>query len=57
MSEPVMKLFTSKIKALNIGLEIFYEALKAQDIETVHVKWQPPPKLEKKLEEALKKMI
>ncbi len=57
MSEAVKKLFASKIKALNIGLDIFYESFKAQDVEVVHVVWQPPPKLEKKLEEALKKII
>jgi len=57
MSELVKKLFSSNLKVLNIGLETFYDSLKAQDVNVIHVKWQPPPKLEKKLEEALKKIF
>jgi len=57
LSEPVKKLFSSKLKVLNIGLEIFYDSFKAQDVEVIHVRWQPPPKLEKKLEDALEKIF
>jgi len=57
MSELVKKLFSSNLKVLNIGLETFYESLKAQDVSVIHVRWQPPPKLEKKLEEALEKIL
>jgi len=57
LSEPVKKLFSSKLKVLNIGLEIFYDSFKAQDVEVIHVRWQPPPKLEKRLQDALEKIF
>jgi hypothetical protein len=57
MSEHVKKLFSSNLKVLNIGLETFHYSLKAQDVDVIHVRWQPPPKLEKKLEDALKKIF
>lgn len=31
-----------KLKVINIGLELFYETLKQQGVEVVHVDWQPP---------------
>lgn len=57
MSEKVLKLFRSELKAVNVGLEIFYEGLKAQGVKSVHVSWQPPPKLEKDVREALDKLL
>lgn len=57
MSEKIKKLFKSELKVINVGLEIFYEGTAAQGVECVHVKWQPPPKLEKELEEALDKLF
>ena len=35
-------LFNAKLKVLNLGLESFWEALRDQAVETVHVDWQPP---------------
>lgn len=31
-----------KLKVINVGVKLFYEALKAQGVATVHVSWQPP---------------
>ena len=30
------------IKAVNIGLDSFVESLKEQNVEVIHVDWQPP---------------
>ncbi|RLG88483.1 MAG: fdrA domain protein [Thermoprotei archaeon] len=55
--DPVLKLFRSKLKVVNIGLEHFYRELKRQNIDVAHVVWQPRPKLEKDLEEILSKIM
>lgn len=34
-----------KIKAVNIGAELFAEALIAQQVETVQLSWTPPRKV------------
>ena len=57
MVEKILKLFTSELKVINIGLEIFNDALKAQGVNVVQVSWQPPPKLEKEYEDILSKML
>jgi len=55
--EKILKLFSSNLKVINIGLEIFDEALKAQGVDSVQVSWQPPPKLEKQYEDILSKIL
>ena len=57
MVEKILKLFTSELKVINIGLEIFNDALKAQNVNSVQVTWQPPPKLEKEYEDILSKIL
>jgi len=57
LSEKILKLFTSELKVINIGLEIFNDALKAQDVSVAQVSWQPLPKLEKEYEDILSKML
>ena len=57
MVDKILKLFSSELKVINIGLELFNEALKAQNVNSVQVSWQPPPKLEKEYEDILSKML
>jgi hypothetical protein len=57
MVDKILKLFSSELKVINVGLEIFNEALKAQGVNVVQVSWQPPPKLEKEYEDILSKML
>ena len=57
MVEKILRLFSSDLKVINIGLEIFSDALKAQGVEVVQVSWQPPPKLEKEYEDILSKIL
>ena len=57
MVEKILQLFTSELKVINIGLDIFSDALKAQGVDVVQVSWQPPPKLEKEYEDILSKML
>jgi len=55
--EKILKLFSSELKVINIGLEIFNDALKAQGVNSVQVSWEPPPKLEKEYEDILAKIL
>ena len=57
MVDKILKLFSSELKVINIGLELFDEALKTQNVNSVQVSWQPPPKLEKEYEDILSKML
>ncbi len=57
MADKILKLFTSELKVINIGLEIFNDALKAQSVNSVQVTWQPPPKLEREYEDILSKIL
>ncbi len=53
----ILKLFTSELKVINVGLEIFNDALKTQGVEVTQVTWQPPPKLEKEYEDILSRIL
>lgn len=35
-------LFASEINVINIGLELFADTLKQQQIPVTHVQWEPP---------------
>jgi hypothetical protein len=45
-----------EIQVINIGLEVFKEALEAQGVKVVHVNWQVPAKGDMRLINILKKM-
>lgn len=50
----VNKLFESKLKVVNLGLESFCKELKEQQVECIHINWRPPSEASKllgKLEE------
>ncbi len=41
------------LKAINIGAEVFADALKAQHIETIQMQWQPPSEIVQKYQRQL----
>jgi hypothetical protein len=57
MSENILRLFSSELKVINIGLELFKDALEAQSVSVAQVSWQKPPKLEKEYEDILSKIL
>ena len=57
MSEDIQKLFGSELKIINVGLELFKDALEAQGITVAQVSWQKPPQLEKEYEDILSKIL
>jgi len=57
MTENILKLLHSELKVINIGLEIFKDALENQGVSVVQVSWQKPPSLEKEYEDILSKIL
>lgn len=47
----------SQLKIMNIGLELFFNELRRQNANVIHVAWKPPVKLEKDIEEILSKVM
>jgi hypothetical protein len=35
-------LFSKKLKVINIGIEMFSDDLKTQEVDVLHVDWEPP---------------
>ncbi|HEV8386717.1 MAG TPA: hypothetical protein VGQ03_03755 [Nitrososphaera sp.] len=56
MSE-ARKLFDVDLKVINIGLDIFYNALQMQNVKAVDVNWRPAPKLDKESDDILDKLL
>jgi hypothetical protein len=57
MTTTARRLLDSELNIVNIGLEIFHNALKLQNIKVVDVNWSPPPKLDKETEDILDKIL
>jgi hypothetical protein len=57
MTHKTTRLFDSELKVINIGLEIFRDALEAQQVPVAQVVWEKPVKLEKEYEEILSKLL
>jgi len=57
MAENIVKLLASELKVVNIGLEIFRDALEAQGVDVIQVSWRVPIKLEKEFEDILSKIL
>jgi len=57
LTEDILKLLSSELKVINIGLEMFRDALDAQGVEVVQVSLQAPAKLEKEYEDILAKIL
>jgi hypothetical protein len=49
-------IFNQEIRAVNIGLDIFRDALRSQGVEVVQVDWEVPAGGDEKIIEILKKM-
>ena len=53
----MVRLLGEKLKVINIGVQTFYESLKQQGIDVVHVDWRPPAGGDVKLANLLKKLL
>jgi len=51
------KLLSSELLVLNLGLDIFRQALESQNVRCVQVDLQMAPKLDKKLADALDRLL
>jgi len=57
MTNTQKKLLDSDLRVINIGMTIFYDALKVQNIKVVQVDWKPGPVLDKLSEEILSRIM
>lgn len=57
MTNTQKKLLDSDLTVINIGVNIFYDALKVQNIKVIQVDWKPGPVLDKLSEEILSKIM
>jgi hypothetical protein len=57
MTNKQRKLLDSDLKVINVGMNIFYDALKVQDVKVIQVDWKPGPVLDKLSEEILSKIM
>jgi hypothetical protein len=57
MTSKQKKLLDSDLTVLNIGMNIFYEALRVQNVKVIQVDWKPGPVLDKLSEEILSKIM
>mgnify|MGYP001036495677 CR=1 FL=1 len=44
------------LNIINVGISIFYDALKKQNVKVAQVNWRPPAEKDKKIESLLKKL-
>jgi hypothetical protein len=57
MEGHILKLLHGELKVINVGLELFRDALESQGVAVTHVSWQRPVKLEKEYEDILSKIL
>jgi hypothetical protein len=57
MTNTQKKLLDSDLTVINIGMNIFYDALKVQNVKVIQVDWKPGPVLDKLSEEILSKIM
>lgn len=57
MTNKQRKLLDSDLKVINVGMNIFYDALMVQDVKVIQVDWKPGPVLDKLSEEILSKIM
>lgn len=54
--KPLNGLFEQKLNVVNLGLEAFYDDLKSQSVDAVHVNWRPPAGGNEKMQRLLAKL-
>ena len=57
MLKKILNLFTSELKVINVGLELFGDELKEQQVKVAQVAWHPLPRLEQEYEDILAKIL
>ena len=56
MTNTQKKLLDTDLTVIIIGTDIFYDALKVQNVKVIQVDWRPGPVLDKLSEEILSKI-
>lgn len=56
MNNQVNRLFASQLWVANVGVDVFYQAVRAQNVPAVQVDWKPPAGGDARLAEILEKL-
>jgi len=54
--DKVRKLFSGKLKLINIGVERFFDDLKKLKVDAIQVEWKPPAMCDDRLLKMLEKI-
>ena len=46
-----------KLRVINVGLSVFYDAIVLQGAKAVQLEWQPPVELEKEISDLLDDLL
>ena len=57
MTNKQKKLLDTDLTVVNIGMNIFYDALRVQNIKVIQVDWKPGPVLDTLSEKILSKIM
>ena len=50
-------LLSSKLNVINLGLDIFFQSLRDQNVNAIQVDWRPSIRLDKETEDILSKIL
>lgn len=50
-------LLNSKLNVINLGLDIFFQSLRDQNVNAIQVDWRPSIRLDKETEDILSKIL
>ena len=54
--DKIKKLFSGKLKVINVGVEIFYSDLKKLGVDVIQVEWKPPAMGDERLLKIIEKI-
>lgn len=56
MTDAVARLFNDELKVVNVGVDLFAEALEEQGVRVVRVAWRPPIVIDPEMAGLLEKL-
>jgi FdrA protein len=56
MTDAIARLFSDELEVINVGVDLFAEALESQDVSVVRVVWRPPALGDPELADLIEKL-
>jgi len=51
------RLIVDSLVVINVGIELFYQSLDAQGVETISVNWKPTPEISTEMNDILSQLL